>query len=400
MEARLRFDQSFVIRMIRDFLVALIIIIAVELGARLVLTMYRFDHQDREATQLAADRLAADVKNIMLNQGGPVATRTVYPILRRNHNDLGFEIAIEPSDLTTDAIRQRFGVEARGIPAAWPDENNFHEASITLEADSFCLTCHFTAQLGDALGTVTVRSYRSTRMAEWWREARVLSVVGMANIILHTIVLFLLLRIRMEPLMQLSKTVARLAKGRIDLSQRATPRSSDEFGELAVDLNHFLDRVSHVVDDLDDVLRKAAVVNERLSGVSNTMGNHIESVQAKVHTAMTDTVSIQLDMAGPTDDAIQSLDLALTALDNQGNGRGISAELSQRLREVITRLKESAHITQSSTQRMGDLRGTLWSLTKELKDDSHYVGEILLLEERMKVVSESGQVLLKRLKGE
>jgi hypothetical protein len=64
-----RFDQSFVIRMIRDFLLALTIIVVFELGGRLLLAFNHFAREDREATDVAAEQLAQDVKDIMLNRG-------------------------------------------------------------------------------------------------------------------------------------------------------------------------------------------------------------------------------------------------------------------------------------------------------------------------------------------
>ena len=84
-----QFDRSFVIRMIRDFLIALTAIVVLELGGRAVLAWRDFESREREATALVAERRASDVRDIMLNAGGPVAARTVYPILRRNHADVG-----------------------------------------------------------------------------------------------------------------------------------------------------------------------------------------------------------------------------------------------------------------------------------------------------------------------
>ena len=86
--------------MIRDFLIALTAIVGIELGGRALLAWRDFLSAERNATRLVAERLASDVRDIMLNEGGPVAARTVYPILRRNHEDLGYEIAIEPSSIT------------------------------------------------------------------------------------------------------------------------------------------------------------------------------------------------------------------------------------------------------------------------------------------------------------
>jgi hypothetical protein len=112
-----RFDQSFVIRMIRDFLLALTIIVVFELGGRLLLAMNHFEREDREATEVAAERLAQDVKDIMLNSGGPVAARTVYPIIRRNHSELGLEIAIVPSEIAVQSIQKTFSCDCAWSPS-------------------------------------------------------------------------------------------------------------------------------------------------------------------------------------------------------------------------------------------------------------------------------------------
>ncbi len=345
-----RFDRSFAIRVIRDFLLALTIIIVLELGGRFALEWYQFQRQEREATELAAERLASDVRDIMLNQGGPVAARTVYPIIRRNHEEIGLEIAIIPTSLTIDAIRQSFGFEPKGLQPEWSDGRH-HEAVVELTAEPFCTTCHFTAKPGDVLGQVSVRSYQSAHLSEWWAEARVISVVGMANVILHTIVLFLLLRVRMEPLLRLRSAVARLAKGRLDLSQRAEVRSDDEFGELALDFNHFLDRVSHLVEDLDGVLHKVVAVNERLAQVSTAMGRQINTVQERTQKALRLVVEIQQQTTG------------------------------------------------QDARRVVELGQLLTDLTRDAQDDLHYMGEMRVLEERMRVVSESGRTLLQRLSG-
>jgi hypothetical protein len=399
-----RFDRSFAIRMIRDFLLALTAIVVVELGARYLLAQHRFGTEDREATELAAERLASDVKDIMLNSGGPVAARTVYPIIERNHADLGLEIAIVPSAITVDAIEQSFGFTPQGIKPDW-SEGTHHEAGADLVAEPFCTSCHVTAGPGDVLGRITVRSYRSLRMAEWWEEAQIVSVLGMGNVILHTIVLFLLLRIRMEPLLGLRATVGRLARGRLDLEQRADVKSDDEFGELAQDLNDFLDRVCHLVEDLEDVLDKVAAVNTRLGQVSAKMGARITAVQSKSRNALRKVFEIQGEIAGPWEQAVESLDLALSALADRSavsEGPAVNegpADLQGRLTEVLDRFRESATGRYEAAHRMEELGQTLGDLSRDVADDTHYMGEILVLEERMRVVAESGQNLLGRLRG-
>ncbi len=392
-----RFDRSFAIRMIRDFMVALFAIVALELGARYALARYEFATEDLEATQLAAERLAGDVKDIMLNRGGPVAARTVYPVIRRHSEQAEMEIAIVPSSITVEAIERQFAFTPRGIPPDWSDGPH-HEATIELTAEPFCIGCHVTAQPGDVLGTVSVRTYRSHRMAEWWREARVISVVGMGNVLLHTIVLFLILRVRMEPLLRLRSTVASLARGRMDLRQRAEVRSDDEFGELASDFNHFLDRLTMLVEDLEDVLSRVGAVNKRLLQVGSEMDGRIGTVQGLSRDAMRRSYEIRQEIAGPWSEAVEALDLVI--------GRRASSPRTERseavdpdLQDLLRSLRVSASVQLEAGQHLESLTELLSRLSHEVADESHYRGEIRLLEERMEAVARSGQTLLARLRG-
>jgi len=81
LDATARFDDSFLSHMVRDFFFVLLVVIIAELGLRFFIVWYDFHNESRRATELAANRLATDVKSIMLNSGGPVAARTVYPIV-------------------------------------------------------------------------------------------------------------------------------------------------------------------------------------------------------------------------------------------------------------------------------------------------------------------------------
>jgi len=74
-----RFDKSFAYRMIRDFFVVLLIVTLLELGISLALKAYAFASEGEERTRVTADRLASDLKDVMLNRGGPVAARTIFP---------------------------------------------------------------------------------------------------------------------------------------------------------------------------------------------------------------------------------------------------------------------------------------------------------------------------------
>jgi hypothetical protein len=69
------------------------------------------------------------------------------------------------------------------------------------------------------------------------------------------------------------------------------------------------------------------------------------------------------------------------------------------LQDLLSRLRAAASGQLEAGQHLESLTEVLSSLSHELADDSHYRGEIRLLEERMQSVAESGQTLLARLRG-
>ena len=211
-----RFEQSFMFHMIRDFFLLLLAVAAIELAIRYAALRWDFSQQEPARVERAAQLLANDVKSIMLNAGGPTAAQTVYPILDRNYDGLGLSIAVLPSAVTIESMKVGRNMDAKGLPARWPVGQN-QQASATLTAEQYCLGCHIKAQVGDVLGTVQVRSYLDRKEAVWWQDVRLTMGALSLKILIHTIVLFFLLKVRMEPLLRLRATVASLAKGVMDL---------------------------------------------------------------------------------------------------------------------------------------------------------------------------------------
>ena len=224
-----RFEKSFSFHMIRDFFLLLLLVTCVELGIQYASMVYKFQTTEQSRIDASAQGLADDIKAIMLNSGGPTAAQTIYPILRRNYEDVGLSIAVLPSDLTVKSIEQTFRFTPIGLQPNWMAGEHI-EAVTSLKSEEACLGCHIKAKVGDVLGTITVRSYLEPKESAWWTQVSVMAGTMSIKIIFHTTLLFLLLRARMEPMMSLRATTAALAKGVMDLSPRAKVNSADEFG--------------------------------------------------------------------------------------------------------------------------------------------------------------------------
>jgi methyl-accepting chemotaxis protein len=164
---------------------------------------------------------------------------------------------------------------------------------VDLTAEQFCLNCHVKAKVGDVLGSVKVGSYLDRKEAAWWTEVKLTAGALSLKILVHTILLFFLLKVRMAPLLSLRSTVSQLARGLMDLSPRAKVDGQDEFGELAQDLNHFLDRINVVVTDLDQILNKVVDASSRLGSLNRDLEQTVDVLREGASRAADGTMQEQ-----------------------------------------------------------------------------------------------------------
>jgi len=393
-----RFDDSFVVRMLREFFLLLVVLVLAEAGFRFAVLLYDFHtREDARATQ-AAEQLAEDVRSIMLNQGGPVAASTVYPILQHNLRSLGYEIAIEPSTITITSIEKAFGFTPEGLRASWA-QGTHKEAAVALRADPFCLSCHVDAERGAVLGTVTVRSYLGTRLARVREEAIAGAVLGMGKTLLHTVVLFVLLRVRMEPVNALRATVSVLAKAGSRLTHRARVRSRDEFGELARDLNLFLDRVSQITEDLAYVLKNLAGLNSELVAMREGIDERFTAVERRLGAVVRRSVSGGAGEVQQSEEWLATADALRGALQAMAAAGSIPADVRTRLDATLERLDVTARQAREALSVQRALGGDLVDLSSEMRDLSHLVAQMGLVEEKMEAIALRGETLVARLVG-
>lgn len=395
-----RFEQSFMFHMIRDFFLLLLVVAAVEMALRYASLRLDFARNEPGRVARAAQQLANDVKSIMLNSGGPLAAQTVYPILNRNYDDLGLAIAVLPAPVTVASMKETFKMDVRGLQPRWT--TGAHEqAAVNLTAEQFCLTCHVKATVGEVLGTVSVRSYLERKEALWWQDVRLTAGALSLKILVHTILLFLLLKVRMAPLLALQSTVAGLARGVMDLSPRAAINSHDEFGELAQDLNHFLDRIGVVVADLDRILSEVVAVGARLGSLNRNLEQQVDSVRDASLRLLGEGAQRSLDtqlMAAHEAGSVQALQQVLTrALAALESGGPLPERTAQDLGEQLQSLQRSFDRVASALRDVAPPVVVGQAQSAEYQAFMASLREMALLEASMQQVAASGQQVLHRL---
>jgi methyl-accepting chemotaxis protein len=394
------FEQSFMFHMIRDFFLLLLAVAALEMAIRYAALRWDFAQAEPPRVESAAQQLANDIKSIMLNAGGPIAAQTVYPILNRNYDVMGLSIAVVPADVTIASMKETRGMDAQGLRARWA-EGAHQEASVSLHAEQYCLGCHVKARVGDVLGTVSVRSYLARKEAVWWHEVRLTAGALSLKILVHTIVLFFLLKVRMAPLLSLRTTVSGLAKGVMDLSPRAAVKTQDEFGELAQDLNHFLDRIALIVRDLDKILSEVVAVGNRLGGVNKHLEIQLDGLRDVSLRGMGDDAQRQQTAqlmaareSGALGARVQTLIQTLDALAASGQLQGSADPL---LREQLQRLQGSSEALAGAFPLGLQPPAQAEAQAAEYRAFAQSLRDMASLEATMQAVAESGQQVLQRL---
>ncbi len=388
-----RFDKSFLIHMIRDFFFILIIVTVAEFSLKAALVYYDYRANGADQAETVAEDLAENVRSIMRNEGGPVAARTMYPILNENWTDLGYYIAIEPAPVTIRSIEAGFGFTPEGIPAAsWP-AGRFQDAQLDITAEPFCLSCHAQAEVGEVLGTVTVRNYLAQDFAKWFEEIRLTAIIAAGKIVLHSFLLFLILRARMEPLLELRSVVSNLARAYGRLDHRAEIRTSDEFGVLARDLNLFLDRITKIVAELDAVLGKVVRANDDIIAVQGDLRRSVDQVVSGVRQLERDAMisakrepRLSNEWFDSVRDAIGELDHALA----QAGDAAPATRLLDTLRQVVANAEAQIATSETVYARLADLGDQSETLKGSLV-------EMTRLEERLKSIIETCGMLVSRL---
>lgn len=388
-----RFDRSFVVRMIRDFFIGLLFLTLLQAALDFAVALYRFETDGDATTTVTAERLAGDLKDIMLNRGGPVAARTIYPTWQRNYDELGFEVALIPAPVTVSSIQALFDFTPTGLPPTWPSGRH-HEARVALRAEPFCINCHIDANPGDVLGWVVVRRYLADAIAIWRQSAQQAAIIAGADLILGTIVLFFLLRLRMEPLLSLRGTIARLAKGHLDLTPRTPVHSTDEFGELAHDLNLFLDRLAELLEDVRPLLAHIAELSAVLEGMATDAAGVTRTLDSQLDQAHNNAVAARAAaaQARPGD-----LDLLIDVLQQLATHERIPTEAQSRLHLVADRLQATAEaiaLDEGALERVG---AAIRSAQQQLHEQGGLTTELVQLSKHMQALSATGKMLLSRV---
>jgi len=213
--------------------------------------------------------------------------------------------------------------------------------------------------------------------------------LAVGKIVLHSVLLFLILRARLEPLLRLRAVVSSLSKAYGALSQRAEIQIEDEFGVLAGELNIFLDRINLLTSELNQVLLRVVAVNDDFVTVQDDLRGQIDRVVTGVRRLERDAMLAAKREPRLSNDWFKAIRSSIQSLDDMPQADALLEEL----RDVVA----SAETQLAKSEKLFDSLAVVGDDTDNLKGA---MSEMTRLEEWMKTIIETGGTLVRRLQPE
>ncbi|MDZ7710571.1 MAG: methyl-accepting chemotaxis protein [Roseovarius sp.] len=223
---------------------------------------------------------------------------------------------------------------------------------------------------------------------------RLSGLLSLGKIVLHSVLLFLILRARLEPLLGLRSVVSRLARAYGGLTHRAEIRTADEFGVLARDLNLFLDRVCRLMEELDAVLQRVVAVNADIVSIQGDLRDRIDGVTSRIrHLERSAMLSAKAEprLSQAWFDTARR---AVADLEARSKAAPEGTDIGDMLEDLRAVVGNAEAQIETSEQVFADL-GELGDESEKLK---RAMAEMIRLEERMEGIVETGSVLVQRIK--
>jgi len=183
----------------------------------------------------------------------------------------------------------------------------------------------------------------------------------------------------------------------MNLAPRAEVKTSDEFGELSSDLNHFLDRVNLIVHDLDKILCEVVSAGERITVINRELEQQIDGLRQAAITSNNQeierTLSAQLIAAretGSFEIIVQTLNEIVSSKLPENSQAGQLREKLEQLQKSFTAVSDVVKSVAPAPRLAEKDANQYIALSQSLK-------EMAILEGSMQKVAEAGRLLVQRL---
>lgn len=185
-------------------------------------------------------------------------------------------------------------------------------------------------------------------------QARGLMVLAFIIIAISLIVLFILLRVLMKPLDELTYVVKDLSSGESDLRQRLAIKRDDEFGKVSRYINEFIAKIHETIKDVKSVSGENLEISKELTSAAKSVDDYSHKQSDIVHASEDEGNDLRAYLENSVKEAKESQ----TQL----------ASTYQSIEDIRQRVNELEHVMQESSAKESELAVKLSSVSENAQD--------------------------------
>lgn len=205
---------------------------------------------------------------------------------------------------------------------------------------------------------------------KWMDEAikRMVSgviILFIISLVMTLIILTLINKLVISRIIQLSNKIKDLSEGEGDLTKRVEIKSSDEIGEIAQNINKFMDKLSKMISNL----KQSSVVADKISSEVAKNTSVISDVVEKQHSEIIKIKSYIENIENDLDPSEESV--MTTARDIQETKKVLD-DLISSLQQMVEKINQASNIEIEAAEKVSSLA----SKTEQIKEIIDIIREI------------------------
>ncbi len=220
-----------------------------------------------------------------------------------------------------------------------------------LVADAECLACHATSNIGDVLGVMDLTfSMQDIDTNISKISMKFFGIFVAFLLLILVLVLFVLKKVVGNPISLLLTRVKDLSSGDSDLTKRVDIKSSDEIGEVAHEVNNFIEKIEKTIIQSQKSAHRVGENGEDLSVSSLSI---LDSIQ-KENLQITKT----LDAAKVVENELEvSKDLSAKNIEGSKHSFEILEKMAESLEKVVQSIENSSVAEEEMSAKIQEVVG-------------------------------------------
>lgn len=211
---------------------------------------------------ISLDMLVKAISNINFNGGySTLQDSKGYMIAHPNKELLGKDLATLVPELASQFTDKKEGL-----------------INYTFKGEEKLYTYNISNESGWRVGIVFNKTSAYTFLTA---QVRNLTIMGVIMLILSISLIILLIKVLLSPLDRLNLVVKELSSSEGDLRQRLETSHHDEFGQVSLNINKFIEKLHDIVKKSKEISNENASISEELSRTASEVVRNVDA-EAKI----------------------------------------------------------------------------------------------------------------------